>query len=106
MEFNYTDIAQAVAVIISAGAVAILSYCMSKYGKNNVNKVLDYVRIAVKAVEQLGYVNGWDGKQKKSEALDYVTKTLNGKGIKCERKDLDMMIESIVAEFNRFNNQK
>lgn len=46
-------------------------------------------------------VNGWDGKQKKSEALDYITKSLNAKGIKIKKSDLDMMIESVVSEFNK-----
>lgn len=58
-------------------------------------------RIAVNAVEQLGRVNGWDGKQKKIEALDYITKSLNAKGIKVKRTDLDMMIEAVVSEFNK-----
>lgn len=46
-------------------------------------------------------VNGWDGKAKKAEALNYITKSLNAKGIKIKKSDLDMMIESVVAEFNK-----
>ena len=72
-------------------------YC----GVNKVNRVLETVRIGVKAVEQLGMVNGWDGKAKKAEALDYITKSLNAKGIKIKKSDLDMMIESVVSEFNK-----
>lgn len=101
MENNVTEILQAVALLVSTGAIAILTYCMRKYGTNKVNKVLEIVRIAVNAMEQLGAVNGWDGKTKKAEALDYITKSLNAKGIKVKKSDLDMMIESVVAEFNK-----
>lgn len=101
MENNINEILQAVALLISTGAVVVLTYFVKKYGVNKVNRVLETVRIGVKAVEQLGLVNGWDGKQKKAEALDYVTKTLNAKGIKVKKADLDMMIESVVSEFNK-----
>lgn len=101
MEQNISDIIQALAVLISTGAILLLTYSINKYGSTKVNKVLEIVRIAVGAIEQLGKVNGWDGKKKKIEALDYITKTLNSKGIKVRRTDLDMMIESIVSEFNR-----
>lgn len=101
MEQNISDIIQALAVLISTGAILLLTYSINKYGSTKVNKVLEIVRIAVGAIEQLGKVNGWDGKKKKIEALDYITKTLNNKGIKIKRTDLDMMIESIVSEFNR-----
>lgn len=101
MENNINEILQAVALLISTGAIVILTYFAKKYGVDKVNRVLEIVRIAVKAVEQLGMVNGWDGKQKKSEALDYITKSLNAKGVKVKKSDLDMMIESVVAEFNK-----
>lgn len=101
MENNVTEILQAVALLVSTGAIAILTYFIRKYGANRINKILEVVRIAVNAMEQLGKVNGWDGKQKKAEALNYVTKTLNAKGIKVKKADLDMMIESVVAEFNK-----
>lgn len=101
MEQNISDIIQALTVLISTGAILLLTYSINKYGSTKVNKVLEIVRIAVGAIEQLGKVNGWDGKKKKIEALDYITKTLNNKGIKIKRTDLDMMIESIVSEFNR-----
>lgn len=101
MDNNITEILQAVALLISTGAIALLTYFVKKYGVNKVNRVLETVKIGVKAVEQLGLVNGWDGKQKKAEALDYITKTLNSKGIKVKKADLDMMIESVVAEFNK-----
>lgn len=101
MENNMNEILQAVALLISTGAVLVLTYFVKKYGVNKVNKVLEIVRIGVKAVEQLGMVNGWDGKAKKAEALDYITKSLNAKGIKVKKSDLDMMIESVVSEFNK-----
>ena len=101
MEQNISDIIRALAVLISTGAILLLTYSINKYGSNKVNKVLEIVRIAVGAVEQLGKVNGWDGKEKKMEALNYITKTLNAKGIKVRKTDLEMMIESIVSEFNR-----
>lgn len=68
MENNITKILEAVAPIISTGAIALLTYFVRKYGANRVNKILEVVRIAVNAMEQLGRVNGWDGKQKKAEA--------------------------------------
>lgn len=101
MENNMNEILQAVALLISTVAIVVLTYFVRKYGVNKVNRVLKTVRIGVKAVEQLGMVNGWDGKQKKSEALDYITKSLNAKGIKIKKSDLDMMIESVVSEFNK-----
>ena len=101
MENNMNEILQAVALLISTGAIVVLTYFVKKYGVNKVNRVLETVRIGVKAVEQLGMVNGWDGKQKKAEALDYITKSLNAKGIKIKKADLDMMIESVVSEFNK-----
>lgn len=101
MENNINEILQAVALLISTGAVVVLTYFVKKYGVNKVNRVLETVRIGVKAVEQLGMVNGWDGKAKKAEALDYITKSLNAKGIKIKKSDLDMMIESVVSEFNK-----
>lgn len=101
MENNINEILQAVALLISTGAVVVLTYFVRKYGVNKVNRVLETVRIGVKAVEQLGMVNGWDGKAKKAEALNYITKSLNAKGIKIKKSDLDMMIESVVSEFNK-----
>lgn len=101
MENNINEILQAVALLISTGAVVVLTYFVKKYGINKVNRVLETVRIGVKAVEQLGMVNGWDGKAKKAEALNYITKSLNAKGIKIKKSDLDMMIESVVSEFNK-----
>lgn len=89
------------ALIISTGAIALLTYFVRKYGDNRVNKILKVVRIAVNAMEQLGKINSWDGKQKKAEALDYITKTLNAKGIKVKKADLDMRIESVVSEVNK-----
>lgn len=101
MENNINEILQAVALLISTGAIVVLTYFVKKYGVNKVNRVLETVRIGVKAVEQLGMVNGWDGKAKKAEALNYITKSLNAKGIKIKKSDLDMMIESVVSEFNK-----
>lgn len=101
MEYNISEIIQVIAVFVSTVAVVIMTYCINKYGVNKVNKVMQTVRIAVNAIEQLGKVNGWDGKQKKIEALDYITKSLNAKGIKVKRTDLDMMIEAVVSEFNK-----
>ncbi|MBU5669481.1 phage holin family protein [Peptoniphilus sp. MSJ-1] len=101
MELNYFEIIQAITVIIGAIAVYIFASLNQKYGKQNVDHVLQYVRIGVKAVEQLGAVNGWNGEEKKQQALDYIVKTLNSKGIKISKKDLNMMIESVVAEFNK-----
>lgn len=89
------------ALLIYTGAVVVLTYFVKKYGVNKVNRVLETVKIVVKAVEQLGMVNGWDGKAKKAEALSYITKSLNSKGIKIKKSDLDMMIESVVSEFNK-----
>lgn len=89
------------ALLISTGAIVVLTYFVRKYGVNKVNRVLETVRIGVKAVEQLSMVNGWDGKAKKAEALNYITKSLNAKGIKIKKTDLDMMIESVVSEFNK-----
>lgn len=101
MENNINEILQAVALLISTGAIVVLTYFVRKYGVNKVNRVLETVRIGVKAVEQLGMINGWDGKAKKAEALNYITKSLNAKGIKIKKSDLDMMIESVVSEFNK-----
>lgn len=101
MESNVTEILQAIALLISTGAIVILTYFAKKYGVSKVNKVLEIVKIGVNAIEQLGKVNGWDGKEKKAEALSYITKSLNAKGIKVKKTDLDMMIESVVAEFNK-----
>lgn len=98
---NVNEILEAVALLISTGAIVILTYFIKKYGVDKVNRVLETVRIGVKAVEQLGMVNGWNGKQKKSEALDYITKSLNAKGMNVKKADLDMMIESVVSEFNK-----
>lgn len=68
IENNITEILKAMALIISTGAIALLTYFVRKYGANRVNKILEVVRIAVNAIEQLGRVNGWDGKQKKAKA--------------------------------------
>ena len=68
IEINITEILKAMALIISTGAIALLTYFVRKYGANRVNKILEVVRIAVNAIEQLGRVNGWDGKQKKAKA--------------------------------------
>ena len=68
IENNITEILKAMALIISTGAIALLTYFVRKYGANRVNKILEVVRIAVNAIEQLGRVNGCDGKQKKAKA--------------------------------------
>lgn len=101
MENNITEIMQVIALLISTGAIVVVTYFIKKYGVNKVDKVLKFVTIAVKAVEQMDRINGWDVKQKKSEALDYITKTLNKKSIKVNKTDLDMMIDPVVYEFNK-----
>ena len=54
------------------------------------------------AVEQLGKVYGWDSKRKKDEAMNYAIESLREKGIEVSKKDLDMAIEAVVSQLNKY----
>ena len=56
------------------------------------------VRTCVKAVEQL--YRDLDGPEKLKKAKENITAMLNSKGIDISDIEMDMLIESCVAEFN------
>ncbi len=56
------------------------------------------VRTCVKAVEQL--YRDLDGAEKLKKAKENITAMLNSKGIDISDIEMDMLIESCVAEFN------
>lgn len=56
------------------------------------------VETCVKAVEQL--YSSMDGKEKLAKAKENIVDMLNVKGIKITEIEMDMLIESVVAELN------
>ena len=56
-------------------------------------------RTCVKAVEQL--YKDLNGEEKKKKAIGNITKMLKEKGIKITDLEIEMLLESAVAEFNR-----
>lgn len=52
--------------------------------------------VVVNAVEQIAKVNGWTGEKKKSEAISYVVKMLNKKGLNIDTEEINLMIEAAV----------
>lgn len=56
------------------------------------------VKTCVLAIEQL--YQDLDGEKKKAKAIANITKMLNEKGIKITQLEIEMLLESVVAEFN------
>lgn len=64
----------------------------------NTNVKRDVVEVCVKAAEQI--YTGLNGKEKLEKVKKNAIKILDAKGIKISGLELDMFIESVVAEFN------
>ncbi len=102
MEIDFAEVLKAITTLIMAGIAISFALSYKKFGEDNVSKVMQIAKIAVMAVEQLGKVYGWDSKRKKDEAMDYAIESLREKGIEVSKKDLDMAIEAVVSQLNKY----
>lgn len=90
-------------IVVSICAALVTAYVVP-YIKTLTNdaqnaKICDAVSIAVKAAEQTVKESG-QGKYKKAQVIEYMTKWLNENHISISNDQLDQIIECIVYEIN------
>ena len=96
MTYDITPIIEAVAALICAIISAILvPYIRSKSTKEQQNKILQWVKIAVAAAEQL-FTGSGRGEEKKAYVLDWLT----SHGLRVDEGKLDALIEAAVYALN------
>lgn len=86
-----------VSIVITGIVIPLLK---QKYGQQKINNVLDVVKIAVNAAEQI-YSKRGQGSLKK----EYVIQYLKEHGIKIKDDELDAMIEACVLELNKWKKE-
>lgn len=92
MTYDITPIIEAVAALICAIISAILvPYIRSKTTKEQQNEILQWVKIAVAAAEQL-FTGSGRGEEKKAYVLDWLT----SHGLRVDEGKLDALIEAAV----------
>lgn len=96
MTYDITPIIEAVAALICAIISAILvPYIRSKTTKEQQNEILQWVKIAVAAAEQL-FTGPGRGEEKKAYVLDWLT----SHGLRVDEGKLDALIEAAVYALN------
>ena len=96
MTYDITPIIEAVAALICAIISAILvPYIRSKTTKEQQNEILQWVKIAVAAAEQL-FTGSGRGEEKKAYVLDWLT----SHGLRVDEGRLDALIEAAVYALN------
>ncbi len=96
MTYDITPIIEAVAALICAIISAILvPYIRSKTTKEQQNEILQWVKIAVAAAEQL-FTGSGRGEEKKAYVLDWLT----SHGLRVDEGKLDALIEAAVYALN------
>lgn len=91
------DITQAIFVILTGAVLALVGVAIKSYGKDNVIKVYEIVKILVQGVEQLSNLYGYTGDKKKK----LVMAELKKKFPNLEEKELEQYLESAVFEMNK-----
>ena len=77
----------------------VIPYIKALTNDNQHTKICDAVSIAVKAAEQTVKETG-QGKYKKAQVIEYMTKWLNENRISISNDQLDQLIECVVYEMN------
>ena len=96
---DYTQIISAVIALISALVSAFLiPWLKTKIDADKLQTLRTYVEIGVKAAEQLYHDLG--GPEKLKKAQEGVRQMLEEKGIPISELEMNLLIESAVAEFN------
>ena len=96
MTYDITPIIEAVAALICAIISAILvPYIRSKTTKEQQNEILQWVKIAVAAAEQL-FTGSGRGEEKKAYVLEWLT----SHGLRVDEGKLDALIEAAVYALN------
>ena len=94
---NITPIIEAVVALIAAViSCFLIPYIKSKYGAEKLAEIEKWVKIAVKAAEQL-FAGEGRGEEKKA----FVVEFLGQKGFSLDAGSLDKMIEAAVLEMNK-----
>ena len=92
---DYTKIIESVILLLVALADAFLiPWLKAKIGAEKFKKMVDYVRIAVEAAEQI--IGPEHGQEKKA----YVVQYLSARGIEFDEATIDAAIEAAVIEMN------
>lgn len=96
-----------VSIITILGALIttfVIPYIKSKIGQQNMNKIVEYAKIAVRCAEQIYTPEQW--KEKKQYVMDYLLNLVNNKlNIKITEEDLDVIVEGVVNEIKHNYNQ-
>lgn len=94
---DYTMIIEAIITLIVAIATTfIIPYIKKKMSAEDLNEIIKWVKIAVKAAEMI-YKESGMGKEKKA----YVECFLNEHGIKYDAEQIDALIESAVHDLKK-----
>ena len=97
---DYTQIISAVIALISALVSAFLiPWLKTKIDADKLQTLRTYVEIGVKAAEQL--YRDLSGPEKLEKAKEGIVEMLNEKGIPISEMEMDLLIESVVQEFNQ-----
>lgn len=103
MNFLKTFLEQYGMTLLYAVLTAIAGYfgtqmkrILEKYVTDRTKRSI--VEGCVKAVEQL--YNGMQGEEKKQKAIESISAMLSEKNISISPPEMEMLIESVVAEFN------
>lgn len=82
----------------------VIPFIKSKISQQNLDKLIEYTKIAVRCAEQIYTPEQW--KEKKQYVMDYLLSFVNYRlNIKIKEEDLDVIVEGIVNEVKHGANQ-
>ncbi len=82
----------------------VIPYIKSKISQQNLDKLIEYTKIAVRCAEQIYTPEQW--KEKKQYVMDYLLDLVNNKlNINITENELDVIVEGIVNEIKHGSNQ-
>lgn len=92
-----------ISLVITVSVILVTRYLIPKIkeeiGTEKFNKVVEYVRLAVAAAEQIFSGTGL-GEKKKEFVLNFINKILKKLNYSLTEEELDVLIESIVKSMN------
>jgi len=96
----YTIVQSALILLIGGVVGLIVKKLNEKFTPEEIARYKEVFMVFVMAVEQIGKVLGWDGKQKFEEAKKRAIAWLASKGKILSEEQIQSLIEACVAELN------
>jgi hypothetical protein len=98
-----TVLAGVASIAIGALSLYVRQWLLAQIGQQKLDAAVSITRAAVLAVEQEATKYGWDGEQKKAQALQTAQSWLDARGIELSVTELAQVIEAVVMEeFNKW----